>query len=224
MLDKIEAAYLALMRVIILVAATAALAAAVVGLVTAAPMIARQLGTHTTGQVQGADLASYIDAERGGGVPTVVDPGSGAPVTRIIPGELAKAANLIAAYARDRAHERLDVPTLELALADKHAQIDPAYQKAYDESVLVLANDLSMSAGAALSTDRIDQLIEWHFSKFADGITHNTTRIALKNARGLIGLYVTAGSLACFILVLFFFLFVKIERNLRIVRTKPITT
>jgi hypothetical protein len=221
-LEKIEAAYLAAMRVIVLVAATLALIVAVIGVVNAAPMIAKQLGLGESHEVAGADLTTFVDEQRAAGTPVETDAEGAPPLTQTIPGKIAKATNLVAHYLRERSHVEVDVPGLERVITEKRNDLDAGYRDAYDDSLLTLATDLNGSRGKALSGPRVAQMLDWHLQKFKSDIEYRKIREDAVKAKAMLGLAIAGGAILAFLIILFFFLFVKIERNLRIVRTREV--
>lgn len=218
MLEKIEAAYLAVMRVVVLIAATIALIICVVGASQAAPVVLRQLGWTVETPTEPPGLSDFI-AER----KLTQAPGQEVPVPEAAPiGEttLGQAARLINAYVATRSREELDPDVLNRALGEQQETLDLEHQGAYADSVLALARELTASKGRPLSLERVADLLTWHHSRFAAHVQDMKLAEMTTATKAQAGLGLAMGGLVAFILILFFFLFVKIERNLRLVRTR----
>jgi hypothetical protein len=222
MLEKIESAYLAVMRVVVLIAATIALIVCIVGGTFAAPMLLRQLGFAAgPPQVTGGDLATFVQEQKAT-QPEAEGAASDATSPAVIPGKIAQAVNILADYAQLHSQITLDRPGLEKFITEKKDQLDPEYQDAYEDSFLKLAQDLKVSKGKPLTGPRLGQLVDWHYSHFQSEILAKKEERLAQAGKASAGMTLAAGGLVAFILILFFFLFVKIERNLRLVRTHEV--
>jgi hypothetical protein len=222
MLDRIESAYLAVMRVVVLVAATLALLACVVGASFAAPVLLRQLGFAAEHRVEPPSLGSFVAEQKIGPDDAASADGAAGPQATIVPGKIAKASGMVADYLHERSHEEIDRVALQQALTEKRAAIDPDYQAAYEDSLLALANELKASTGRPLELQRVLQLLDWHAARFEAAVAAKKDEGLAQAAKASAGMSLAAGGLVAFLLILFFFLFVKIERNLRLVRTREV--
>jgi len=221
-LEKIESAYLAAMRVVVLLAATVALVVCVVGATLAAPGLLRQLGFDPdAGKLDAVGLAGFIQEQKidqnGAGEATA------ASEVTVIPGKIASAANLIAGYVKTRSHSDIDLQGLQNALMEQRDAVPQEYQAAFEHSLLGLATELKASTGRALPLERVVQLLDWHHSRFIEEVEAKSAKAVSNAANASVALLMAGAGLIAFILILFFFLFVRIERNLRIVRTREVT-
>ena len=89
------------------------------------------------------------------------------------------------------------------------------YQEDYESSLLSLSEELIRSKGEPLSEERIGQLIEWHHANFQSYVSLKES----SEEEGRYGIWSSLTSVATafgfFVGLIFLFLFIKIERNLR---------
>ena len=74
-----------------------------------------------------------------------------------------------------------------------------------------------ISKGRGLTAENIDQLLTWHAAKFKAAAEEETARDAAAKVAQMGALQLGGYALVTFILLVFAFIFVKIERNLRAV-------
>jgi len=93
-----------------------------------------------------------------------------------------------------------------------------AEQKALVTAAQTAGQDVNTSSGFI----DIDSAIKWHFDRFSAMVEENKAEIeqrqqnyASAKASGTQELYIAAGSFGAFLLVVFIFIIIKIERNLR---------
>jgi hypothetical protein len=86
----------------------------------------------------------------------------------------------------------------------------------YGEDLLRLARQLDRSTGKPLTDERLFQLIDFHLTTFQANVQAKEQAKAANIAASLSKLVLAGAAFLVFVLVLFSFLFVKIERNLRI--------
>jgi hypothetical protein len=216
MLERIEGFYLACLRVVVLVAATVALAVFVWACSQSLPSIAGELGFHTSGSAAPPSLADYIQEQQPTGTPTTA--GLSAETVAAVPPKTAEAARLLTHYLTTR-HSLVDTSHLTEVLVSDRSQVDEDRRPLYDSSLVALMQQLDLSKGAPLDTDHINGLLNWHLAKFTEAAEAEKLRKAEAAAKASASMMVGAAALVSFLLIIFFFIFVKIERNLRLVRT-----
>jgi hypothetical protein len=227
MLEKIETTYLAAMRVIVLVAATLALLVVVGGLVVGAPQLSAALGaTASEPKVEGVDLATFVAEQKAATAGTSVDGTASAAEDEpiIVPGKLGQAGRIFADYLLKHHGINVDRVTLQLNLLERRNQLPIEVQTAYEDSLLKLARDLEASTGRPLSPENTYALVEWHASRVQAAAEQAAAERVASAARGTAALVEAGTALIAFIIILFFFVFVKIERNLRLVRTREVAS
>ena len=89
---------------------------------------------------------------------------------------------------------------------------------------MALTTDLNQSRGKLLSWNRGAQLLDWHYGKFRSTVETKKLEAEASKAKAMFGLAIGGGATLAFLIILFFFLFVKIERNLRVVRTREVAS
>ena len=219
MLSKIENTYLYLLRVLVLAVATAALVVLVLGVIGSLPLITDRPGAvHMTYRVPETDLGAFIEEKRAEGVtaPPVQDGDPTAPPDDT-PANIRSAATLLVQYVKTRDGQVVDEKDARSALMGHRAAVPAGYQDAYGDSLTALMRQLVKSTGRSLSIDQINDLIKWHQEKFTSAAEANENRKIEKRTQAITALGVAGGALVAFFLVVFCFLFVKIERNLRLV-------
>lgn len=218
LLSRIEGFYLSILRVIILTAATIALIVVVLGFVRSAPLIAEQLGMKQADQrTTGGNLSEFITEKRAEGTEVSL-PDASDSNPRSIPKSIKDAVALLASYDKKRLGEDLNIPSAEGVLMERFDAVQSDYQNTYADEVKGLMQQLTASKGKPLSIEKINELINWHFKKFQQSIEEQTAKRAAENVQAIQAMTVSAVALMAFLLIVFCFIFVKIERNLRTVR------
>lgn len=218
LLSRIEGFYLSILRVIILAAATIALVVVVLGFVRSAPLLAQQLGMKAAEQqTTGGNLSEFISQKRTEGIEaSAPEPSAaGAPV---IPKNIKEAVSLLARYDKERLGEDLNVSGAEGVLMERFDALPTEYQGAYGESIKGIMEQLTASKGKPLTMDQINEMINWHDQKFQANVEAQTAKRAADNVSAVQAMIVSAVALMVFLLIVFCFIFVKIERNLRLVQ------
>jgi len=217
LLSRIEGFYLSILRVIILAAATIALVIVVLGFVRSAPLLIQQLGIDATQQqMTGGSLSEFVSEKRAEGIETAAAPEkTSRPET---PQTIKDAVALLARYHKERLGEELDVNGATGVLMERHSALPIEYQAAYGASIKRLMEQLVASKGSPLQMDQINELMNWHDQKFQSNVESQAAKKATDNVAALQAMGVSAVALLVFLLIVFCFIFVKIERNLRLVQ------
>lgn len=215
MLARIETIYLAILRVVVLVAATLALLVALYAALTALPALARQYGGLETEAAEGGTLGDYI-AARKATVPAQETAGAPQePVTNTIaPEHVNDAAKILQRYSKGV--PGMTIPLWEKAVMDHTPDAEP--QRYYDET-LALVRQLDKATGKRLDTPGLKDMLAWNAERYQANLRIIEGRKAAETTAALFKLYVASIAFILFILVVFTFLFVKVERSLRVVRT-----
>jgi len=212
MLTKLESLYLGLLRGFILVAATLALVASALLVITTVPDLLTRAGL-TKAEAPRSSLAEFISEQKPQEQAAQTDPGT--PKLAVDP-DISKAAQNIRRYLADRA--TIPVTTWEQALQGAKNGQPAALQSRYAASVVTLTDELLASKGRPLSERRVTELLDWHDHRFAASVQDEEAAKAAADAAFKFKMGAAFGALLLFIFIAFIFLFVRIERNLRVVR------
>ena len=221
MLTRLEGIYLNILRVVILVAATLALVVAAFAFVGSAPLLLKQLGVGTDANIEGGNLAQFIAEQRTiGNEQTTTGTSEAAPSQdNLAPASALRAsAGRLAAYVNRHHQAGASRETVEKALTQSMASLPVEHHAAFIESLDRLTAELGASTGTPLTPDQVEELLNWHQANFLARATENAANEQLSGMTTLTALATAGGAFFIFLVIVFCFLFVKIERNLRLVR------
>ena len=217
MLARLENAYLYILRVVVLIAATVALLGVVLGLVRGATLLPELIAPKTvSADVPGGTLGDYVAEKHAAGITVAA---SGPATAQPAPPAIRAAATSLEHYLSTRDGFAVDDAAYVGQLAGQQATLPDDVQDQYGESLKALASQLDLSKGTPLSADQVTDLVNWHFDKFKSAVEQTATERVAKQAEELGTLAVAGGAFALFLGLVLNFLIVKIERNLRLVRT-----
>ena len=224
-LAKAEEVYLGILRVVILAVATLAMIVAFCGLILGGWFVIANSGSHPHAPpVEAVTLGDYISEQKAALAPqggAVTDSGSADQQTQIVVVREAirPAYNDFVRYVTGKMQGTLNKSGFAGDLNSDYDGFDEPYRAAYATSLNSLAHQLTISDGKPLSADQFSNLITWHLKKFQDAVTSEKENKAAKKVLGGQIVVVGAVSFLAFLLLVFCFIFVKMERNLRVVRT-----
>jgi len=222
MLARLEGAYLNALRIFILIAATIALLVTCIAFVTSVPFFATQLGISSTPDPRGGDLSQFISEKKL--TSTKSDPSEGAtPETYRVSLDLQKAAALMTQYLNKHHKTGAKQADAEIFFSELQSELPYAYQEGYGASIRRLMTQLSVSKGKPLSEDQVGEMVQWHFQRFKADAAVKEGEAAASGAKAMAAMTVAGGAFLLFIFIVFCFLVVKIERNLRVVHTARVT-
>ena len=224
MLNKLEALYLNILRVVIIVLATVLLAVAAIGAVVAGPMLLSSFGggeADAARLVRNDSLNDYLNRNSGSQGVATQDQAALEDRTRDADRRFKEAAANIVRYVKAKtgmAPPEAGVIDYIQTLSDR---LPASLQDRYADSLLSLSKDLVQAPTATTPVD-VDQLIQWHFDQFSaaaetamqQDATHAIEDQARRQTAVLAGT-AAAGFFMMFLLLVFVFVLVKIERNLR---------
>lgn len=224
MLNKLEALYLNILRVVIIVLATVLLAVAVIGAVVAGPMLLSSFGggeADAARLVRNDRLNDYLNRNSGSPGVSTQDQAALEDRTRDADRRFKEAAANIVRYVKAKtgmAPPEAGVIDYIQTLSDR---LPASLQDRYADSLLSLSKDLVQAPTATTPVD-VDQLIQWHFDQFSaaaeTAMQQDATRAIEEQARrqtAVLAGTAAAGFFMMFLLLVFVFVLVKIERNLR---------
>jgi hypothetical protein len=136
------------------------------------------------------------------------------PEAPVLP-DIDKAASNIETYLGKDNIDRKVLTTQMQSMADKAAETMPAGDTKYAASLLRLTEELNASKGKKLSVERVVALLKWHAEHFAANVAAEAAKKTEAQQALLMKLGVAGAAFLAFVLVIFVFIFVKIERNLR---------
>jgi len=221
-LDKMENLYLNILRVTILVLATVFLIAATFGLVTALPKLIPALGGADARQlVSGATFKDYKDSQNSGARGVAADPATTQGATNEkIDSRIVTASQNFVAWGT-KTGNNFELGAVEGVLDGKQKSLNDSLQGDYADSLVQFSRDVLASAG---SDENINQLINWHLTKFtaaqaqaAEAEQAKELKTAAERQQAVVLAGAAAAAFLAFLILVFVFVLVKIERNLRIV-------
>lgn len=221
MLSRIETFYLAILRVVILIIATAALVVAVLGVIGAAPTLLRVTGLTKT-DVRGGTLGAFISEKKLSATPRAGTDAQGASTGSAADADqrVVAAGDMIARYLGSSA--QMTTADWQRGMTGSEQAISPDQVGAYRDSEKDLAGQLEASHGRKLTEAQVIELVDWHTKTFVANAQAEQARAASSLTTAGLSLGVAVSAFVVFILIAFAFLFVKIERSLRVVRTQEI--
>lgn len=219
MLAKLEDIYLNILRVAVLAAATLAVIVFAFNIVQLGPSILGSLGVAPLQSVSQANLVEFIRQSRGENIDLDVTT-AGRP--NVIPGELDAAASAVAQYGNRHIQGGVRKSAVLDILVRHYRSLPDAYQGRYAASVLKFAEQLNASTGTPLSLARLENALAWHAAQFYEAAQTDEQNRAEDAVRAEGAVRLAIISAGFFMFVIFFFVVVKIERNLRLVRTRDV--
>jgi hypothetical protein len=222
LLSRAENAYLNILRVVILAIATLALLGAVFGIAAGAAMFFgnQASGTHTPAdaKVSLGDFMAEQKASIPASGPSAAQSGSGASANASAP--IKEAVRNLTRYLREKVHgEDVDANELTKILVDRSDSLPAEYRNSFEQSLVALTHQLTIAKGRPLTFNKVGELLDWHMARFKAKIEEDQGKRAGKAALGKVIAAAGGTALVTFLLLVFCFLFVKIERNLRVVQT-----
>ncbi|MBM6577131.1 hypothetical protein KCP91_12180 [Microvirga sp. SRT01] len=220
MLIRIENAYLGILRIVVLVVASVALVVAAIAFMMSIPPLARQFGLVSPPVPHGGTLGDYVEQKKATAPanPTASgDREDAAQPKRSTNPDVQAAAKQLQAYTKGAGE--MTIPKWEVEVEQSGGNIPYELERAYYADVKGLTDQLTKSTGKRLSLAQVRELITWNNRHFVGDATAKAEEAAAQGRRALFTLYVASAAFVLFILVVFTFLFVKVERSLRVVRT-----
>ena len=222
LLQRAENLYLNILRVLILAVATLALLGAIVGLLGGLPLL-KASPTSTTAppsSLQAATLGDYVSEKKAAGQDVTTSPDAASTTSTVISSVGIKdAAQNIVSYVRTKMNGTLGLEPTIRELQGFEADIPEPFHTSYETSLVSLTKQLTLSTGAALTPDSLEDLLRWHAAKFKTAAEEDAAKLAEEKLQASQRIQLGAYALLTFLLLVFAFIFVKIERNLRVVRT-----
>lgn len=216
MLSRLEGIYLSILRVVILVIATVALIATGLGLAASLPLASNTFGLNHEDRPKPVQLSDYIAENRvdGAAIPEGVEVATD-KVAKIVSSDIQTAGAIFTDYMNKLPGVNVQKNNVEDVLIERY-NAEPKDQKAsYASSLLDLSHQLAKSHGKKLGLDRLNKLINWHKVNFDLTVTAYQQRKDSEKAAAMFGVYVAGYSFLVFVSIIFCFIFIKIERNLR---------
>jgi len=216
MLTRLEVAYLATLRVVLLIAATIALLVTVGAAVTALPALVEMVGIAGHSPTRGGTLREFIESNRITDVEASKEDAT-EPVEKYpLPDDVAEASKAFARYDSRNGGVQLEQSKWDDIFRSLLTEKIPFSQQAdYGADLLRLSRQLERSKGRPLSDERLFQLLDYHLTSFISNAQAQSSANSAGLASSMSKLVLAGGAFLIFVLVLFSFLFVKIERNLR---------
>lgn len=242
-LNKVENVYLTILRLVVLMGATLALISAIILGGSAASKLLSAEPKNTDPVLVTPENTPKLDAFMASKNPAAQTPKE-AKKSKELEGEtknpdIDASVKNISQYIREVLQGDPDTSKLRAFVVEKASKLPNKTQNAYLKSLNEFSAELlkkiaaqktivaaAQSAGQepnnAPGFIDLDEALQWHLVQFAEIVDKNNAEIEQKQqeyilakAAGTQELYIAAGSFATFLLVVFLFIIIKIERNLR---------
>jgi hypothetical protein len=193
-----------------------ALLIAIGSAIAAVPALGDVTGITRHAQVRGGTLREFIQANRLTDVQASNEDEANRNAKLPLPTDVAEASKSFARYDANNGGKVLQQSQWDDVFRTLLFEKVPfALQDDYGTDVLKLADGLRRSKGKPLNDDRLGQLLEFHLDGFLANAQSQETARASRIANSISKLVLAGAAFLIFVLVLFCFIFVKIERNLR---------
>lgn len=221
--DRLEISYLNVLRVGILVLATLFLIGAVIATANVVQKLVPDVAKADARKLVDADtLQDYRGLQTGAPAVGASDSSEVSSGPAKIDNRIKQAAASLVEYLRVVKGASVGPAPIERLLSEKQLSLPDNLQGDYADSLVKLTANLVKSRDPSVD---VDALLQWHFAKFEaakDGAAAQEVARAAKNAAHLQEAMIAAGTALSafflFLIVIFGFVLVKIERNLRLVQ------
>ena len=222
MLTKLEDIYLNILRIAVLAIATIALLVFALTAAQTGPLVGQFIGLKPKAKVEDASFAQFVHANR----PTSSSNSYGSPDASdsLYPDTIVNSATNVVAYIKK--HHDYDIGHANALqfLGGIYDEMSADYQRDYAISLQDFTTQLANSTGTPISTDQINQAIRWHAQKFMSAATESEIKATADRAKAVLAITIAGISLLAFLIIIFLFVVVKIERNLRVVQVNKLTS
>jgi hypothetical protein len=239
MLQKLENAYLAILRfVVIAIAGVLLVAVVILGFNSFKALQFEPVAKEITPQVSEQELIKGITekpalpkskSRKGDGDTKKIDPNAAF---------YERASNAIIAFVASNGSDSVEKATvLELTKENAESFDDPklvtAFAKGFADSIeKTLANPAVIKTAQTTSAlDVVNKALKLFTQKFNEQIKDENAKFVAeqkkyieKKAEGMQSLYVAAGAFVAFLLIVFLSIIIRIERNLRHLENRPVVT
>jgi len=214
MLSRLETLYLGLLRGFILIAATLALVAAAFLIVSSVPELLTRIGVTKT-QPQSSSLSEFIAEQKPAqGSPDIEEAAAETPIDPAIKEAAGNFHNYLGSLAT------VPLKNWQQGLQGYKNEFSPEIGNDYASSVKRLSEELKASQGKPLSEKRVIALVDWHKNRFVADRAAEQAEKAAADAAFVFKMEAAFAAFMLFAFITFIFLFVRIERNLRLVRVE----
>ena len=225
MFAKLEDFYLSILRVAILIVAGLALLAAVGSLLASGAALLPKFGTGTT--FTGGKLEDYIGEQKALSSVDAAADGSNeideAPRQIDLPSSfLEEATRLYIDYVKRIDKTVVSKKAAEDVVFAQISEIGFEYREDFQNSYLSLLRQLRDSKGKPLTRERFDTLLNWHFDRFQAEVTSASDDGEFSKIEAWDWFTKAGISFLVFIAIASYFLFVRVERHLRLVKVVQI--
>jgi len=222
MFARIEEFYLGVLRLAVVAVAGLALIIAGGALVAGAVSWA-QSAFSGAASVDGGDLSAFI-AERRLETEVTPPPSGGAPAAPPAPvpqsPAIGHASRTLAAYLNRQRRGTVEEAVLVERLNLLRSAVEVGRLADYDKSLTRLADQLAASRGRPLTRERVEELIAWHHDRFQRAAQARLDNRFRAEADAWLWLVRSGQAFILLILIASYFLLVRVERHLRLVRVR----
>jgi hypothetical protein len=242
-LNKVENVYLTILRLVVIAGATLALIAAIIFGSSAAGKLLRAEPQNTNPVIVTPENSPKLDVFTALKNPAVQNPkeeGKSRKLESEIKNpDMDAVVKNISQYIRDVYQFVPEAGKLRDFVTKKASELPEQTQNAYFKSlnefsaelvkkiapqkaIVAAAQPVGQKPADVPGFIDVDEAIDWHFAQFSKIVDKRNADMeqkqkeyVLAKAAGAQSLYIAAGSFATFLLIIFLFIIIKIERNLR---------
>ena len=225
MLNKLEDIYLNILRAMVLGIATIALVVFVFAAIQSGPLVSQLVGLEPKAAVADATLAAFVSENREALSNTDGSSAdsSGPDLSALAPADVKLAAGNLRQYVNTHHGYSLEEKAVLTWLMNNYNEMPSQYQTDYAKSLAAMTHQMLVAVGTPLSPDNIYRAVAWHAQKFRISAAEVELKADADRAKAMFAFVVAGVALMAFLIVIFFFVVVKIERNLRLVRIEKST-
>jgi len=220
MIARLEELYLSVLRVSIVIVAGIALIAAIGSLLAAAYAF---MPNFTPDKIpSGGTLEEFITEQKALAVDSEVSKdtvlSSDSPSAEPQSAFLTEASKLYIAYVRKMGGPKISKADAVEFISDYVSNVEFSNREAFQRSFLSLLKQLRDSTGKPLSQAKFDDLLSWHFTNFESQVAANSASSEVTGPGAWAWLTQAGTAFLLFLGIAIYFLFVRVERHLRLVK------
>lgn len=218
MITKLEELYLNILRYAVVIVAGLSLIVAIASLVFAGTSLLPSMFNGQT-ELSGGNLKEFIDEQKS---TAKFESSETNETNEVSNGKyespfIKEAVNITMKYLEKLEDVHVDRTSMVAAFESQLEEIEFADREDYKTSFLSLLKQLDNSKGEPLSVEKLGELIEWHNENFKSEAMNRNFQSTTGEVDSWGWITMAGSAFLVFIMIAFYFLFVRVERHLRLV-------